>query len=247
MTSKLLKKIGGALGYKLFNKNYVKNNRLCGEYSYLKIKNILNYLFENKIVESLIQIGANDGESFDELSFFIKKYPVNSILVEPIQEHFEKLVSTYSSNNQIKLENVAISEEIGKKFLYSVKKDFKNIYGKHADAISSFSLDHLLKHNIKKKHIEKLSIKSISIGKLIEKYKLNNIDLFYVDAEGYDGEIVLSFLKNSIECKVIVFEYIHIDNEIFKTLINKLQEKDFKFFAISENLVCLKNKIKLKI
>ena len=222
MTSKLLKKIGGALGYKLFNKNYVKNNRLCGEYSYLKIKNILNYLFENKIVESLIQIGANDGESFDELSYFIK-------------------------NNQIKLENVAISEEIGKKFLYSVKKDFKNIYGKHADAISSFSLDHLLKHNIKKKHIEKLSIKSISIGELFEKYKLNNIDLFYVDAEGYDGEIVLSFLKNSIECKVIVFEYIHIDNEIFKTLINKLQEKDFKFFAISENLVCLKNKIKLEI
>ena len=247
MTSKLLKKISGALGYKLFDKNFVKNNRLCEKYSYLKIKNILNYLFENKIVESLIQIGANDGESFDELSYFIKKYSVNSILVEPIEEHFKKLLSTYSSNNHIKLENVAISEEQGKKILYSVKNDFKKIYGKHSDAISSFSLDHLLKHSIKKKHIEKLSVRSISIGKLIEKYKLNNIDLFYVDAEGYDGEIVLSFLKNSIECKAIIFEYIHIDHEIFKTLINKLQERDFKFFVTSENLVCLKNKIKLEI
>ena len=66
--------------------------------------------------------------------------------------------------------NVAISEGLEKKFLYSVKKDFKKIYGKHADAISSFSLDHLLKHNIKKKHIEKLSIKSISIGKYHWRY-----------------------------------------------------------------------------
>ena len=108
MTSKLLKKISGALGYKLFDKNYVKNNRLCGKYSYLKIKNILIYLFENKIVESLIQIGANDGESFDELSYFIKKYPVNSILVEPIQEHFKKLVLTYSSHNLIILKSGCI-------------------------------------------------------------------------------------------------------------------------------------------
>ena len=35
-----------------------------------------------------------------------------------------------------------------------LKNDFKKIYGKHSDAISSFSLDHLLKHSIKKKHIE---------------------------------------------------------------------------------------------
>ena len=39
MTSKLLKKIVGAVGYKLFDKNHVENSRLINKYSSLNIKN----------------------------------------------------------------------------------------------------------------------------------------------------------------------------------------------------------------
>ena len=38
MTSKLLKKIIGAAGYKLFDKNYVANNRLVNQHSFLSIR-----------------------------------------------------------------------------------------------------------------------------------------------------------------------------------------------------------------
>ena len=247
MTSKLLKKICGAFGYKLFDKNYVKNTRLCGELTSLTIKKILNYFFINNKIQSLVQIGANDGESFDELSYFIKNYSVKCILVEPIIEHFKKLVQKYSQNQNITLENVAICEELEKKFLYSVKKDYINNYGDHANAISSFNIKHLLKHNIKKKHIEKIYIKSISISELLKKYNLNTLDLFYVDAEGYDGEIVFNFLETSVECKLIIFEYIHIKNELFKSLIYKLEKKNYKILNINENLVCVNKDIKIEI
>ena len=109
MTSKLLKKIVGAAGYKLFDKNYVENSRLVNQYSSLSISEILKFLFEKKEITSLMQIGANDGESFDELSLFIKKYQINSILVEPIDEHFQNLKKVYSSLNNVILEKVAIS------------------------------------------------------------------------------------------------------------------------------------------
>ena len=37
-----------------------------------------------------------------------------------------------------------------------------------------------------------------------------------IDAEGYDGKIVIDFLLYSSLRPLIIFEYIHIDNKIFK-------------------------------
>ena len=247
MTSKLLKKVVGALGYKLFDKNYVVNTRLISNNSSLNIKTLLNYFFENRYIENLIQIGANDGENFDELSYFIKKFKTESILVEPIYEHIQKLEKTYSSHTNIKLENVAIFEEEEKKYLFSVKKEFREIYGNHAKAISSFTSNHLLKHGIKKKHIEKIEVKSISINELLEKYKINKVDLFYCDAEGYDGNIVLGLLKSKIKCKIIIFEYIHVEKEKLEDVLNFLKKENFKYFSVKENLFCFKNTLEIKI
>ena len=247
MTSKLLKKVVGALGYKLFDKNYVVNTRLISNNSSLNIKTLLNYFFENGYIKNLIQIGANDGENFDELSYFIKRFKTESILVEPIYEHIQKLKETYSSHTNIKLENVAIFEEEEKKYLFSVKKEFREIYGNHAKAISSFTSNHLLKHGIKKKHIEKIEVKSISINQLLEKYKINKVDLFYCDAEGYDGNIVLGLLKSKIQCKIIIFEYIHVEKEKLEDVLNFLKKENFKYFSVKENLFCFKNSLEIKI
>ena len=247
MTSKLLKKVVGALGYKLFDKNYVVNTRLISNNSSLNIKTLLNYFFENGYIKNLIQIGANDGENFDELSYFIKRFKTESILVEPIYEHIQKLKETYSSHTNIKLENVAIFQEEEKKYLFSVKKEFREIYGNHAKAISSFTSNHLLKHGIKKKHIEKIEVKSISINQLLEKYKINKVDLFYCDAEGYDGNIVLGLLKSKIQCKIIIFEYIHVEKEKLEDVLNFLKKENFKYFSVKENLFCFKNTLEIKI
>ena len=238
MTSKLLKKIVGAAGYKLFDKNYVANSRLINQHSFLSIREILKFFFEKKEITSLIQIGANDGESFDELSLFIKKYQINSILVEPIDEHFQNLKNVYSSLNNVILEKVAISDDDKKKCLYSVKKEERQIYGSHAKAISSFDINHLIKHGIKKKHIEKVEINTSSIKKLFEKHKLDKVDLFFCDAEGYDGKIILSFLNCSVNCKIIVFEFIHIENKLFKKLLELMVNKKYYFFRVEENLIC---------
>ena len=91
MKNKFLKKISNIFGYKLIEKNLIKNNQVLSENSILNIKLVLDNIFKKKKIEDLIQIGANDGIAFDELNFFIKKYKVKSVLVEPINENYEKL------------------------------------------------------------------------------------------------------------------------------------------------------------
>ena len=88
MKSKILKKIAGLFGYKLIEKNSFKNNRTLSKNTLININSILSFIFNNHKITSLVQIGANDGQSFDELNSYIKKYKPRSILVEPIKENF---------------------------------------------------------------------------------------------------------------------------------------------------------------
>lgn len=239
MRHKLLKKIIGAFGYKLISKNTIKNERILDDLNYLTLPRILEYLTKNGLIKSIIQIGANDGSRFDILNVFIKKYKIKSILVEPIKENFEELINNYSKIENIIFENSAISVKGEISFLYKVKSQYLNKYGEHVKAISSFNKKHLINHGVKNSHIEKQMINSISIKELLNKHKIENFDLLFLDAEGYDGNIVNDFLDESLLKPYIIFEFIHIDNEIFKILINKLIQKKYNLFNIGENIICV--------
>ena len=73
MPNKILKKIIGTLGYKLVEKNLIKNNRIINSKSILNLNFILKKIFDSQKIDCLIQIGANNGNRFDELNKFIKK------------------------------------------------------------------------------------------------------------------------------------------------------------------------------
>jgi FkbM family methyltransferase len=193
---------------------------------------------KKKKVKFLIQVGANDGIRFDILNSYIKKYKINSLLVEPIKENFENLKKNYQGCDFVKFENSAISVNDEIHYLYKVNsKNFEN-YDNHIPGISSFNINHLLKHGVKKNHIIKDKVNSLSIKNLINKYNLETFDLLYVDAEGYDGNIVNDFLETTKIKPIIILEYIHINNNIFKRLINNLEFNNYKFFSINENLIC---------
>ena len=244
MTNKLLKKIAGALDYKLVEKNLIKNNRLVNSKSILNLNLILKKIFDSQKVECLIQIGANDGNRFDELNKFIKEYRVKSILVEPINEYFEVLKRNYKNFENVYFENSAITVGAKEKEIFIVNSNNLKDYDEHIKGINSFDKKHLIKHGVKLSHIIKKKINCISILNLLEKYNISKLDILFVDAEGYDGDIVVDFLNNSKQEPILIFEYIHVENKILKNLISILNEKKYSYFNINENLICLPNKIK---
>jgi len=73
---------------------------------------------------------------------------------------------------------------------------------------------------------------------LISKHNLKSFDLLFVDAEGYNGKIVIDFLTSTLIRPIIILEFIHIKNDVFKNLINNLEQKKNIFFSLDENLVC---------
>ncbi len=244
MANKILKKIVGALNYKLVEKNLIKNNRLVNSKSILNINLILEKIFDNQKIESLVQIGANDGNRFDELNKFIKQYKIKSILVEPINEYFEDLKRNYQNFENVYFENSAITVGAEEKEIFAVNNNNLKDYDEHIKGINSFDKNHLIKHGVKSNHIIKKKINCISISNLLEKYNITNLDILFIDAEGYDGDILIDFLNNSKHEPILIFEYIHVKNKILQKLINLLSKKKYSYFDINENLICFPKKIK---
>jgi len=239
MIFKLIKKIIGAFGYKLIEKNLIKNERLISHGNYLKLENFLDNLFLNKKINILIQIGANDGLRFDILNSFIKKYLPKVILVEPIEANYKNLLLNYKSQPNVFYENSAITVENEINHLYKVNEAKLINYDDHVVGITSFEKNHLIKHGVKNNDIIKEKINSISINELLSKYNIKDFDLLYIDTEGYDGKIVTDFLNKNTSRPFIIFEYIHINHEILNKTLNTLKKKKFFYFKIDENIISI--------
>ena len=237
MFFKLIKKIINAFGYKLIEKNLVKNERLISVKTFFKLEAFLENLFLSHQINTIIQIGANDGVRFDSLNKEIKKHVPKVILVEPIKSNFEELKINYDKQDNIFFENSAISVDDEINYLYKVKESALNKYDEHIIGLTSFNKSHLIKHGVKKRDIVIEKISPISITNLLNKYKISQFDLLFIDAEGYDGKILNDFLDN---CKIrpfIIFEYVHVEHSILQRVLTKLIEKEYLFFRIDENVI----------
>jgi len=247
MKNKLLKKIVGILGYKLLEKSLYKNVRSISEITPLNISLILKNLFENYDIKKVIQIGANDGKSFDELNLYIKQHKPESILVEPIKIIFEKLKENYKNYKNIKFVNCAVSVDNKISNIFKVKEEFTKFYDEHIKAISSFQKKHLINHGVKYKHITNEKVNTISIKELIFNNNFTDLDLLYLDVEGYDGEIVKDLLITTDVRPFIIFEFIHINNTVLNDLLKKLDREKYKIIQIKENIFCFPKSKSLKI
>ncbi len=247
MHYKFLKKIIGALGYKLIDKNLIKNERLISNCTHLTINKILTSLFNDKLVNSIVQIGSNDGIRFDNLNYFIKNHNPFAIFVEPILSNFKNLKKNYSDKENFIFENSAISVNNEIKELFKVKESNLHLYDEHVIGITSFNFNHLIKHGVKRNHITKEVVNSISIKELLIKHSIKKFDLLYVDTEGYDADIIIDFFKNSQIRPMILFEYIHTKNQTLKEALELLKEKKYSMFKVEENIFCFPEENKFKI
>ena len=237
--NKVLKKFCGIFGYKLLPKNYIKNKNFLSELSYLNLEKIISNLVEKKIINSLIQIGANDGMSHDHLHNVIKQFRLESLLLEPIKKYFLDLQNNYSNYDNVRFENSALSINNEILFLYKVNPEYFNKYGTLSRGISSFYKEHLLKHGIKEKHIIQEKVNQISFDVLLQKYNFKSFDLLLIDTEGYDCQIVNDFfLKIKKIRPIIIFEWSHIKNSELENTLYIIIKNNYSFFPIGDDIFC---------
>ena len=166
---------------------------------------------------NMIQIGANRGN--DDLSSIIgKTQPTKLVLVEPVKLHNTALLNYYSWVKNISIENLAIEEKTGKNIKFYYHIDDKPGY-----EVSSIIKEHIVpKHYHSNDGIRSFMVKTININDLFKKYNLVDIDILFIDAEGYDYKIISNINFEKYNIKKLYFENLHLENQdIYKNLEDK--------------------------
>lgn len=153
-----------------------------------------------------VQIGANDGISFDPIYNLVTKEKVKGIAIEPLPDIFEQLKKNYKKNPQVKLLNVAIHKDQKEMKLFRVdpkKKDYPN----WTKGTPSFNKSHHKLGNIPDYDIIEEIVTCISFEELIDKHSIRKIDLLQIDTEGYDSEILKMIDFGKVKPTIISFEH----------------------------------------
>lgn len=233
---KLLRKIVGLFGFKLIEKNFIKN-MIEAENLAIKVETFVEKIVKDNKINKIIQVGSNDGVTDDYVKSIINKYNLKAILIEPSPEAFKKLKKNYNNSSNISFINKALDKEnIIKKF-YQVDEKFLNSYHKNIDVLSSFSKEHLVKWGVKSSHIQTINVECTNWTKIFKDYNFEDVQIVCIDTEGYDHVLIENLISETEVRPVIVFEWLNIPYIEFKKIFNILKKNNYKFMKFQKDII----------
>lgn len=228
----------------VFVKGFFMKNYFLSPMVIIDFKKTFRNAFPINHEFKFIQIGGNDGVSFDSLFYRIKERVSKGIIIEPSPKYFKLLQKNYSYNkNIILLENAIFSKnEVVK--LYELNENGLKKLPEFAKGIGSLNRKHLERAEIDSDDIEYFEVQGITFSKVIDDFPIfSNIDFLQIDTEGYDFEILKSIDFSSFKCKMIKFEHLNLSEEDKRLSFELLSKYGyFLFFDDMDGIALLDQK-----
>src|SRR5262249_26633708 len=140
----------------------------------------------------------------DPLHDLIVRHHLKGVAVEPLPDMFSELQRTYARYPEVALENVAIHRSEKSLTLYRTIPT-ANIPD-WAHGIASLDPTHHVKAGIPAEVVTTSTVEAITLDALLQRHNVQALDLFLVDTEGYDVEIVRMLLETDVRPNLICFE-----------------------------------------
>lgn len=160
------------------------------------------------------QIGSNDGVRGDPIRRHILRDRWSGLLVEPVPYLFERLRALYPRRRGLRFENCAISDRDGVRTLYRLRETDEKIPGWY-EGLATFFPEVLLKHRWSIPEFEARVISEpvccLTLESLFRRHRIPRLDVFHVDTEGFDGEVLRQFDFDRFRPSLILFEHKHLD------------------------------------
>jgi FkbM family methyltransferase len=162
-----------------------------------------------------LEIGANDGVSGDLLHHFIKKYRWHGVALEPVQDIFEKLRSTYRDDENVTPLCAALADRDGEMKFFRVRPG--PAVPKFCNELGSFSREVILSHKqlfpAIEEHLIESEVKTVRFDTLVKMFGIDKCDVILIDTEGYDYEVLKQIDFLHFRPSVVIYEHIHLDRE----------------------------------
>lgn len=179
-----------------------------------------------------VQIGANDGRHADPLHDFVKlnHRRVIGLVIEPVQQYFQDLQSTYRAYPKITPIRMAIHNTEHTMTIHRVDASHPKV-ARFGKGIASFDPDHHRRTGTPKEAMVAESVPCMRLEQLLQQNPLPRVDLLQMDTEGYDAEIICGLNFDQVSPLILRFEHGLQDGimttDRFREVAALLQEKGY--------------------
>lgn len=191
---------------------------------------------------SFIQVGANDGISFDNIYPFFKSHKCKGLLIEPLPYFFNRLKLNYADSPSIVALNIALHPTAEKFDIYSVNPKELYKYPHWVSGIASFNKEHLINNSVKECDLIAEVVACTSLSKVIAEHRLLELDYLQIDTEGFDDEIIKMIDFNLVKPKLIKFESVHLSSEKKLSTLALLKSQGYKIIDERRDMIALLEK-----
>lgn len=202
-----------------------------------------------------LQVGANDGITWDPFHYFIRRDAWHGVVIEPQREVFEhRLSRTYGDAPGIRLLNVAVDVTDGSRPLYryafSASRWATGLASfDRAALIANFDSDYI-QDNIRREgltvsrdpdvYLTAEPVPCVSFASLIDSLKLERLDFLITDVEGHDVQIIDTFPLDVLRPANIVFELPPAMTAGLAALVAKLRATGYAVLLAKKDAIAMR-------
>lgn len=171
---------------------------------------VKKWLSDNLENTFFIEIGANDGKSYDPIYNYVVAHEWRGILVEPVKYIFEELVNNYKgAGENLIFENVAVAEKNEVRYIYRYRENQRDLpewWQRTASLLKNFESRHKGMISNINERLTSEKVNCITFEDLIKKHRVKKIDLLLIDTEGYDFIIIRTINFDAVKPRIIIYE-----------------------------------------
>lgn len=195
-------------------------------------KRILEKNFKEKKKFNFIQVGANDGISFDFLYDFVIKRDSSGVVIEPVIEYFKELEHNYKDYEKIIKINQAVHPFYTDVIINRINPHVIQKYPDWVKGIASLDSKHHKKTGIDSNDIIQEKVKSDTLMNIIKInfYSNTSLDYLQIDTEGFDYEVIKMIDFSFIKPKIIKYEYVNLNKEDQNRVCFLLKKQGYYLF-----------------
>ena len=197
----------------------------------------------------IIQIGSNDGKSGDPLyDLILKNLRWKILFVEPVLYLFKQLKENYGNENRFNFENVAINNGSWQTFYFiseNAKKERPDL-PTWIEQLGSFKKSNITDHlnGVLAPYIKEKKVLGITLTELLERNRVNSIDLLHIDVEGYDWAVLSQLELDKFSPEIILYEHKHLNHTDKTASVTFLKKHNFMIYQLGSDYIAIRNNVK---
>ncbi len=228
--------------------------RTFGQFHYASIGAFIHEYSRSCRDVFFVQVGANDGVTWDPYHPFIVRDRWKGIVIEPQRNIFqERLIRTYRNVPGVELLNVAIDTVDGVRPLYK----YAFTTSRWASGLASFDRHNLIDNfgtdyiqsNIRREGLQVSSdperyltsedVRCVTFATLIAEHRISEIDFLITDAERFDIPILETFPLDTLRPRNIIFELLTPMDPSFLAFFNKLLHHGYRLLLDGSDCIAV--------